>query len=202
MTFLVDKVRPWAVLIVCLVALIGMAALPARSSQAELAAGSGEGPTQSSEYAVKAAFIYNFAQFVDWPPEAFSAPDGPLVIATVGGDPFHRGLERAVNGKRVQDHPLVVRHLSADEPITGCHIVFVAGNDDRRVQTVLAATRGKPALTVGDGSERFLQWGGVVRFYLENNKVRFEVNVKAAEQAGLKISAKLLKLARIYTPQA
>jgi hypothetical protein len=191
-------------LVLCTIAVAASPTSPGgidSAPQAVLAAASGDGPSQAGEYALKAAFIYNFAQFVEWPADSFDACDSPIVIAVVGDDPFRGGLERAVSDKRVRDHPFVVRYLRDDQPIDACHIAYIGTGDPRRRQSQLNALRGRPVLTIGE-ADRFLHDGGIIRFFIENNKVRFEVNLQAAERAGLKISSKLLKLARIYQPES
>jgi hypothetical protein len=194
------KMTRWVTLVALCAAALTIAPSWQSDSPQAAALAAAEGPSQAGEYQLKAAFIYNFAQFVEWPANSFEAPDSPIVIGVVGDDPFHGALERAVSGKRVQDHPLIVHHVQFDEPLTACHIVYFSSADDRRLQSYLVVTRGKPVLTIGE-ADRFLQYGGIIRFFLENNKIRFEVNVQAAQQAGLKISSKLLKLARIYEPE-
>jgi hypothetical protein len=138
-----------------------------------------------SEYEVKAAFLYHFAQFVEWPPETFKEASDPLVYCTIGEDPFHGSLEAALNGKTIGARSLHVRHLKQLSELQGCHLVFV----------VLALLKGSPVLIVGE-SEHFVQEGGTIGFFLEENKIRFEINLEAAEKAQLKISSRLLALAK------
>jgi len=152
----------------------------------------------SREYPIKAAFIYNFVQFVQWPGEAFAAPEDPLVIAVYGQDPFNGALEQAVAGKRVEGHALVVRHFATLEDVGACHVLFISSADADQFPAVRQRLGAHaPVLTIGE-AERFPWDGGIIRFIMQNNKVHFEVNLDAANAAGLKISSKLLRLARIF----
>ena len=144
------------------------------------------------EYQIKAAFLYNFARLVDWP----TAPAGPVVIAILGQDPFGEVLDRAVNGKTIGGRPLIVRRPSRIAELKDCRILFVAASEKKRVAPILSAVRGAAVLTVGE-FEGFLEEGGGVNFAVENDRVRFDVNLRAARQAGLLISARLLNLARL-----
>ncbi len=151
----------------------------------------------SPEYKVKAAFIYNFAKFIEWPAGHFSSDDAPFVIAVVGPDPFNGALEQAVSGKKVGTHPVQIRHFDSADEIGNCEILFVAAEDDASQTKIMAKIAGKAVLTVGD-SDHFDSNGGSVRFFTDENKMRFEINTDATDNSGLKISSKLLKLARIF----
>jgi hypothetical protein len=160
------------------------------------------------EYEVKAAFLFRFAQFVEWPPDTFKEASEPFTYCTIGDDPFHGALERTLTGKTIGQRPLRVQHLggagagggSNTGPNAGkiseCQVLFVGGPVDRKhVAETLASTGSLPILTVGE-AEQFAQNGGAIGFCTEDNKIRFEVNLDAAGKAGLKISAKLLALAK------
>jgi len=149
----------------------------------------------TGEYEVKAAFLFHFAQFVEWPPEAFKEADSPLTYCTVGEDAFRGALDESVKGKRIGNRQLRVRHLGEQEPIDGCQVLFIAGVHKMRQTDELATVRGRPVLTVGE-TEQFVQDGGIIGFLLVEKKVRFEINLESAEKSGLKISAKLLALAK------
>jgi hypothetical protein len=151
----------------------------------------------SREYAVKAAFIYNFAQFTQWPADAFASADSPFVIGVVGDDPFSGALDRAVAGKTVAGHPMVVKRVDNAADLGECGLIFLPASQEARVSDVLKALADKPILTVGE-TDNFPWAGGVIRFVTEDNKVRFEINPEAAERARLRISSKLMKLARIF----
>jgi hypothetical protein len=149
----------------------------------------------SSEYQVKAAFLFHFAQFVDWPPEAFKDAATPLTYCTVGEDPFRGALDGSLNGKTIEGRPVRVLHFQKAQEIQGCQILFLGIPEKKFVSTTLATLRASPVLTVGE-SENFVQQGGMIGFFVEDNKVRFEINLDAAERAKLKISARLLALAK------
>lgn len=159
--------------------------------------GSARADGPKSEYEVKAAFIYNFARFVEWPADAFASGDAPLVIGVVGDDPFRGALDRAVKDKSVEGHALQVRHFATADDVQRCHILFVPAAVSDQTDHILQRAGSNGVLSVGE-TDTFTPAGGVIRFYLDDNKIHFEVNLDAAEQARLKLSAKLLKLARIY----
>ncbi|MBT2189072.1 YfiR family protein [Sphingobium nicotianae] len=146
----------------------------------------------AGEYQVKAAFLYNFARFVDWP--AQSHRPGVLALCIVGTDPFGGDID-VVAGKPVGSDKLSVRRVDADD-VADCQIIYIAGSDTATLGKVLTGIRGRPILTVGD-SRGFAESGAVFNFYPENNKIRFEVNIDAARRTGLSISSQLLRLGRI-----
>jgi|SRR5208282_3075321 len=149
----------------------------------------------SSEYQVKAAFLFHFAQFVDWPPEAFKDAATPLTYCTVGEDPFHGALDGSLNGKTIDGRAVRVVHFQKAQEIQGCQILFLGTPEKKFISATLANLKASPVLTVGE-SENFVQQGGMIGFFLEDSKVRFEINLDAAEHAKLKISARLLSLAK------
>jgi hypothetical protein len=141
------------------------------------------------EYQVKAAFIFNFAKFVAWP----DAPGTPIVIGIAGEDPFGELLDNAVRGKTAAGRSIEVRRLGENDDLRGCSILFVSSSEKRRAADLIRRA-GDGVLTIGD-LPQFTQDGGIVRFFLENNRVRFQINAKAAERSGLKIHSQLLSLA-------
>jgi preprotein translocase subunit Sec61beta len=160
------------------------------------AAGADE-PTQ--EYRVKAAFIFNFMQFVEWPRGTFGGDNDPFVVAVVGQDPFDGALEQAMAGKTIRTRSIVVRHFASADQIEPCQLLFVPSSQDESLENIMKNKVASLAvLTIGE-SDAFRVAGGIIRFYSEDNKVRFEIDPQAAEHAHLKISSKLLKLARIFT---
>jgi hypothetical protein len=162
-----------------------------------LAAGSPSAQTASpTEYEIKAAFLYNFAKFVEWPPDAFKNSGGSFVIGVLGEDPFEKGLEKELTGKPLQDKQLVFKRLSSLDDALGCQVVFISASEEERLGAILNRLQGSPILTVSDMG-KFIQHGGMVGFILQDNKVGFNVNRTVAESAGLKISSQLLKLAKI-----
>jgi len=148
-----------------------------------------------TEYQVKAAFIYNFAKFVEWPGDAFTESAAPLRICVLGENPVGQELMRVANGKKIGSHDLLVSNFSEAHQARGCHVLFVSSSERGRIAQVLEVTRGASLLTVGEHAD-FLRNGGIIRFVMEEGKVRFEVNLTASEKARVKISSKLLTLAR------
>jgi YfiR/HmsC-like len=152
-----------------------------------------ESPT---EHQVKAAFLYNFAKFVEWPAEAFAAPNAPLKLCVLGEDPFGSDLTELVHGKVVNGHGVQVLNPQNLQQSINCHILFVSPSEKSKTRQIVESLRDKSVLTVGD-TKGFSEQGGMVNFVLENDRVRFEINVTAAERARLKISSKLLNVAKL-----
>ena len=153
----------------------------------------------SKEYNVKAAFLYNFSQFIEWPAEAFPEAQTPLVIGVIGEDPFGSYLDEIVRGEKWKNHALVVQRYQQVEEIKTCHILFVSQSETKRVDQILASLNGRPILTVGE-VESFAQRGGMIRFATQNNKIRFRVNLESTKAANITISSKLLRSAEIIAP--
>lgn len=145
------------------------------------------------EYQIKAAFLYNFTKFVDWPDACFASDAAPIVIGVLGDNPFGEELEAAVRARRVHGRPLIIRFVRSVEDIAGMHLVFVPRGEEARFEAACPSPIDG-LLTVGE-SAPFAARGGMITFQTADDKVRFEINVGAAERAGLKISAQLLKLA-------
>ena len=160
--------------------------------------------SDSSEYLIKAGFIYNFAKLVEWPTSAFAQPDSPFVIGILGNDPFGATLDTIVADKKIDGRSFAVRRLkwSKDsKDLKGCNILFVSLSEKEHIDSVVEAMKGLPILTIGD-APGFAKRGGIINFTLEDNKVRFEVNVEAAKHADLTISSRLLTLAKIVQQAA
>lgn len=158
--------------------------------------------SDSSEYLIKAGFIFNFAKFVEWPTAAFPASDSPIVIGILGTDPFGTIIDQIVQDKKIGARGFVVKRLrwGTDlKDLKDCKILFVGASEKAHVDELVQIVKGLPILTVGE-TPGFAEHGGVIRFVLEDNRVRFEVNVEAAHQADLTISSRLLTLARIIQP--
>lgn len=145
------------------------------------------------EYHVKAAFILNFARFIEWPSDGYGN-GGALVVGIVGEDPFGGSLDQ-LNGKTVNGHRIVIKRLKAEEYLRGCQILFISSSERNRLGKILESVRGATVLTIGELSQ-FNQAGGIIKFVIQENKVRFEINTGAASQARLKISSKLLALSK------
>jgi hypothetical protein len=149
---------------------------------------------QPSEYQIKAAFISNFAKFVEWPAVAFTDEKSPLCIGVLGENPFGADLERLIRDKAVNDRPLAVRECRTAEEGKKCHILFISSSEKKRLPEIFKTLQGANVFTVGE-TERFTEAGGIVNFVSEGNKIRFQINDNNAKNAGLKISSKLLSLA-------
>jgi hypothetical protein len=148
------------------------------------------------EYDVKAAFIYNFASLVTWPTSAFAQPGTPLTLAILGEADFAPHTEEFFRGRKVGRRAIEVRRISRIEEVVGNHMVFVSASEDDRVPAILEAARNAQVLTIGE-SEDFARRGGIINFYRRGNKLHFEINRAAADAAGLRISSRLLRLARL-----
>jgi hypothetical protein len=169
--------------------LLALVAAPARA----------QAPDAPTEYQVKAVFLFNFSQFVDWPAASFADGRAPLVIGVLGSDPFGATLDEIVAGETVNGRPLAVRRYDSVEQIDTCHILFIGRSQEVRFDAVLAALKGRSVLTVGD-FEGFARRGGIIRFMTVGNKIRLRVNLAAAQDAKLTISSKLLRPAQIIAP--
>src|SRR6267154_258080 len=158
----------------------------------------------SSEYLIKAGFIYNFAKFVEWPTTAFAQPDSPIIIGILGTDPFGQLIDRIVENKKIGARGFVVKRLKWGtdlKDLKECIIMFVGASERAHIDELMQIVKTLPILTVGE-TPGFAERGGVIRFVLEDNRVRFEINVDAAHEADLTISSRLLTLARIIQQAA
>jgi hypothetical protein len=153
------------------------------------------------EYQVKAVFLFNFTQFVDWPAAAFADASEPIVICVLGKDPFGSYLDDAVRGERVDNRELVVRRLTRSDEIDACRVLFISQSESAQLDAIIARARAMRALTVSEASG-FGERGGMVGFVTEDNRVRLRINPDAAKAAGLTISSKLLRVAELVgTPE-
>ncbi len=154
----------------------------------------GAGPAGADEYDVKAAFLYNFTKFVEWPETAFVETGEPFVLAVLGDDPFGDTLDEMLAGKSVGNRPLVIRRYGQVEALERCHLLFVCDNMKDGVPQALQRMGASSTLTVADFDESVEQ-GVMIGFRTKNRKVRFDINAGAADARSLKISSKLLTLA-------
>jgi hypothetical protein len=145
------------------------------------------GPTESQ---IKAAFLYNFAKFIEWPDNT-----GMLNLCILGEDRFGKDID-AIEGKAAAGKTLTVRRIKSAQDIKQCRMLFIASPESERLSGILTAAQGLNILTVGD-TAGYAEQGVIINFYTEQNKVRFEINKDAAARSGLKISSKLFSLARI-----
>ena len=157
-----------------------------------------QGP-RPSEYQVKAVFLFNFAQFVDWPPEVVADSQAPLVIGILGGDPFGDLLDATVHGEHRGTRSFVVRRYQRVEDVKTCDILFISRPEGDRPRDVLAGLKNRPILTVSDG-EGFAEHGGMIGFVTDRNRIRLKINLAVAQAAHLTISSKLLRVAEIINP--
>ncbi len=148
------------------------------------------------EYQVKAAYLYNFAKFVDWPADKLLDGSGPILVGVLGKDPFGSLLDSTLKGKTVRGHSLEVRRVSGLAELKQCHIVFIPEPERRRLAEILQSLGNESVLTVSE-MRQFADDGGMINFFTDENKVRLEINVEATERAGIRISSQLLKLARV-----
>jgi hypothetical protein len=150
----------------------------------------------SREYQLKAVFLFNFTQFVDWPSSSFGSEDSPLVIGVIGENPFGNFLEQTVSGENKNGHPVVVQYYQDEEEALSCHILFINTKEPKKHREVIAAMRGKNILTVSDVPD-FTNQGGIVRFFTNNNKIKLQINLDACRATDIVPSSKLLRLAEI-----
>ena len=147
------------------------------------------------EYEVKAAFLYNFISFTEWPETAFETPSSPIVIGVLGKDPFGSALDTMINGEKVKERSLIVWHITRLEDIHRCHILFVSGSESKQMGDILRRLKTQPVLTVSDIAG-FAEAGGVVGF-TTTGTVKLTINQTALRTAHLGLSAKLFRLAKV-----
>lgn len=149
----------------------------------------------SREYEIKAAFLYNFVKFIEWPAEAFPDRNTPITVGILGEDPFGAALD-SINGKIVRGRRLVVKRYARVPNLDFPHVLFISSSENGHLAQIVESLSNSSVLTVGE-TDRFTHAGGIIKFVITNNKVRFHINVDAAERVDLTISSKLLKLATI-----
>ena len=154
--------------------------------------------TENAEYPLKLAFLYNFAKFVEWPSDAFRSPGGTLAICIVGHNPFSLDIENELRARPAGDHPVEFVALKPTDALNACQIVFIPVTEKDQAARIVKSLKGASVLTVGE-SEGFAVRGGIINFTVEQGNIRFEINRRAADRAGLKISSKLLNLAKVVT---
>ncbi len=149
------------------------------------------------EYAIKAAYLYQFGRYVQWPDDTFPHDKAPLIIGVLGADPFGNVLAEIARTKQIDGRPIVVQRFASMADYTPCHILFVCSSaGPEQTLDAIKEARKSPVLLVGE-EPGFAQQGGTVNFFVDDNRVRFEINTDAAKQEQLKISSKLLSLAKI-----
>ena len=174
-----------AILILSLIT-AAVAILPARGQDRKL-----------GEYEVKAVFIYNLAKFIEWPDKSLDN-SSTLTVYILGDDPFGKDLD-AIRDKLIKGRRFVVKQIDSPDDLKNANILFISSSEKERLRDILKSISGLPILTVGD-TKSFAQRGVMVNFYLENSQIRFEINLEAANLAGLKISSNLLRMGTIISP--
>jgi len=153
------------------------------------------------EYRVKATFLFQFTQFVDWPPKAFSNNQTPLVIGILGDDPFGTFLDETVRDEKANGHSLAVERYRRLEDVKNCHVLFVSRSEANRLDEIVSALRGRSILMVGEANG-FADRGGMIQFVTQENRIQLRINLAAAKAANLTISSKLLRPATIINSGA
>jgi hypothetical protein len=161
-----------------------------------LAGMAGAQKTISQEYQVKALFLFNFTQFVDWPAAAFTDSDTPLVIGILGQDPFGAYLDDLIAGEKVNGHPLIVRRFASAHESKACQVLFINLPSRDAIREAISDLNDQSILTVSDASD-FTRLGGMIQFFIKENKIRLRIRLEPATAADLVISSKLLRLAEI-----
>jgi len=150
-------------------------------------------------YQIKAAYVFNFTQFIEWPASAFTQEEEPLVIGILGKDPFDSYLEQLVAGEKVIAHPILVKRFNSIAEVSS-HILFINEEDPKVLNEILASLKGRSILTISD-TPGFIQQGGMIRFITVNKKIQFQINPDALKEVDLTISSKVLRLAQIVIPE-
>jgi len=156
---------------------------------------SAQSERRSAEYQIKAAFLYRFENYVEWPPQTFAAADSPIVIGVLGADFLADELTRIVVGRDVGGRPVTVRKLRRGDALAGLHVLFIGHSEDGALSNLLAATKGQAVLTVTESDTRSSP-ASVINFVIAEDKVRFDITLEPADQGNLKISSRLLAVAR------
>jgi hypothetical protein len=172
-----------SILIIAGASFFGLAFIPPQKREAR------------DETEVKAVFLFNFAHFVEWPPEAFGA-DSSLVIGILGKDPFGAYLDETVRDEVVNGYPLKVERYASVQQVKQCHILFIKASRSIRVEHVLRKLKGKQILTVSDAAN-FARQGGMIRLMNDDNKIKLQINLSAVKDSNISISSKLLGLSEI-----
>jgi len=165
---------------------------------ATLSPGGAPAESAAGEYEVKAAFLLNFARLVEWPEDSFPDAHSPLTVGLLSAAPSSERIQEFLEGKSVGSRKVQAQRIESAEEVGGFHLVFVSASSGAEASNVVGATGGGPVLLVGE-SDGFATSGGTINFFTDGNKVRFEINPKAAEAAGLRVSSRLLRVAKIVS---
>jgi uncharacterized protein DUF4154 len=178
----------WPVAIAALLAVAGALAVSARPARAQ--------KDEVGEYELKAAILYNLSRFVEWPTSAYADSQAPTVLCVLGQDPFGNSLKMPGQKHDASGRAVSIRRLKDDDGIRECHLLYISTSQRKALTQILSRLKGSSVLTVGEMSH-FAAQGGIIQFTLEDKQVRFEINLDAASRTALKISSRLLALARI-----
>ena len=148
------------------------------------------------EYKLKAAMLYNLTKFVEWPNSAYPDRHAPIFLCILGQDPIANSLASTIPKETENGRTVLIRHLQSDTEFPGCHILYISSSERKTAAHIFSTLNGSCVLTVGEMAQ-FAAHGGIIQFSLEDQHVRFDINLDAASRAGLKISSKLLALAQI-----
>jgi hypothetical protein len=154
----------------------------------------------AGEYELKAAMLYNLTRFVEWPPSAYPDAQAPTVLCILGQDPFGDSLTSIASNPTARGRVLQIRHVPDDKGVLGCHVVYISSSERKSIGQIFSTLKGSSILTVGEMTQ-FAARGGMIQFSLEEKQVRFQINLEAASEANLKLSSRLLVLARIVKDQ-
>jgi YfiR/HmsC-like len=152
------------------------------------------------EYQVKAAFLFNFAKFVEWPSDTFQSEKSPITLCVFRRDPFGSALDEIIRGKIINNRAVLARRINELSDLKSCQLVFISSVEDKHLSEVIGSLKGRSALLVGEG-EGFAERGGGIQLFQEDNKLRFAVNLDSIQRARLTVSSKLLALAKIVHDQ-
>jgi hypothetical protein len=150
-------------------------------------------------YHEKATYLYRFVEFIEWPEYIFRDPKSPMVVGILGGNPFGDDLDKIVKSQNVNGHPLVVRRMTPFSDLKQCQILFINRSIKSRLPLIFNSLAGGHTLTVSD-ADGFLEAGGMIHFFVQEGKVRFEINRTAVDKAGLKIDSQMLIMAKHLKP--
>ena len=181
-----ESYRKFIAIFILILTMSAVATLPARGEE-----------RKPGEYEVKAVFLYNLAKFIEWPDKS---PDSSptLTFYILGDDPFGTNLD-AIKGKLIKGEKITVKHIDSINYLKNIGVLFISSSEKEQLEDLLKGIAGRPILTVGD-TQSFAKRGVMINFYIENNKIRFEINMEAVKLAGLKINSNLLKMGKIIDP--
>ena len=155
------------------------------------------GAAEHSEFEIESAMLYNFTKFVEWPDKALGVAGVSVVVGVLGEDALVPVLEAALRNKTLYGHPIAVRRLDSSADAKTCTVLFVGSSDRKEIARIVQSVRHSPVLTIGQNAQ-FSRLGGVIAFTREDGRIRFEINLDAADRAGLQVSSKLLRLAAVW----